>query len=227
MKMKKRVSVIICLILMCLVPFSACNQTSSLPHDDDSTISDGNDTSIGGNADKNENNGNSDDTEDKNDDASKDSDLTEDTETGTIPPPATDGEQTGSSDNSTDVPPSSDNETSTQIPEAPPTDTENNTGSDSGSEETKTIKVLSITSPIMRNNIATVKIQGLPSTEYVIKVYYSSGASTAKGLEAKTSDENGEVSWSWKVGVRTKAGKYRIVIQGGGEKIETYFEVTE
>ena len=66
-----------------------------------------------------------------------------------------------------------------------------------------------------------------PTTEYTIAVYYSSGASSADGLEEKTSDESGIVSWSWKIGAKTKAGKWRIVIQGGGETLETYIEVTE
>lgn len=83
-----------------------------------------------------------------------------------------------------------------------------------------------LTTPIKINAKATVRIKGKPDTEYSISVFYSSAASTAKGLEAKISDGDGMVSWTWKVGARTKEGEYRIVISGGGETFTTYFRVT-
>ena len=83
-----------------------------------------------------------------------------------------------------------------------------------------------LTTPIKINAKATVRIKGKPDTEYKISVFYSSAASTAKGLEAKISDGDGMVSWTWKVGARTKEGEYRIVISGGGETFTTYFRVT-
>ena len=83
-----------------------------------------------------------------------------------------------------------------------------------------------LTTPIKINAKATVRIKGKPNTEYKISVFYSSAASTAKGLEAKISDGAGMVSWTWKVGARTKEGEYRIVISGGGETFTTYFRVT-
>lgn len=76
-----------------------------------------------------------------------------------------------------------------------------------------------------RNEYATVSINGQPNTEYNIKVYYSSGASTADGLESKTSDSNGDVSWTWKIGCKTNPGTYRLVIKGGNETIEKNFTV--
>lgn len=89
-----------------------------------------------------------------------------------------------------------------------------------------TITEISVTSPIAPNSIATLTAKVLPNTEYDIEVYYSSGASKAQGLEPKTSDANGNISWSWKVGQRTKAGTYQIVISGNGEQKETKFTVT-
>lgn len=83
-----------------------------------------------------------------------------------------------------------------------------------------------LTTPIKINAKATVRIKGKPDTKYKISVFYSSAASTAKGLEAKISDGGGMVSWTWKVGARTKEGEYRIVISGGGETFTTYFRVT-
>lgn len=83
-----------------------------------------------------------------------------------------------------------------------------------------------LTTPIKINAKATVRIKGKPDTEYKISVFYSSAASTAKGLEAKISDGDGIVSWTWKVGARTKEGDFKIVISGGGETFTTYFRVT-
>ena len=88
-----------------------------------------------------------------------------------------------------------------------------------------TITNIKVTSPIPPNSIATLSAKVSPNTKYSITVYYSSGASSADGLEDKTSDANGNISWSWKVGGRTKPGTYRIVIAGGGEKKETTFTV--
>ncbi len=87
------------------------------------------------------------------------------------------------------------------------------------------IRLISITSPVSRNNTATLEIKGEPNTEYAITVYYSSGPSSAAGLESKYSDGEGYVSWSWRVGGKTKDGEYRIIVSGGGKSLETEFAV--
>lgn len=89
------------------------------------------------------------------------------------------------------------------------------------------VTILSVTSPIAPNSNATLTAKGIPGTTYSITVYYSSGPSTAKGLADKTAASDGSLSWEWKVGQRTKAGTYRIVVYGGGETAETTFTVTE
>jgi hypothetical protein len=66
------------------------------------------------------------------------------------------------------------------------------------------IRLISLTSPVSRNETATLEIKGEPNTEYAITVYYSSGPSSAAGLESKYSDGEGYVSWSWRVGGKTK-----------------------
>ncbi len=76
---------------------------------------------------------------------------------------------------------------------------------------------------IFNNSLATITIKGKPNTEYTCKVMYSSGWSTAEGLGKKTSDSNGIVSWTWKVGRKTKEGEHPIKISGGGETLETSF----
>ena len=89
----------------------------------------------------------------------------------------------------------------------------------------KSIFLISLTSPIFRNQTATVDIIGKPNTTYVIEVFYATGKSNAKGLEAKTSDDIGAVSWSWRIGPSLKTGRYKIVISGGGDTLETEIQV--
>ena len=72
---------------------------------------------------------------------------------------------------------------------------------------------------------ATVKIQGAPNTEYSIYVNYGGSESKAKGLETKTSDDNGLVSWEWKVGTNTSKGEYSITVSGGGSSDTVNFTV--
>ena len=77
--------------------------------------------------------------------------------------------------------------------------------------------------------MATLSIKGKPNTEYSISVYYSTAASKADGLENKTSDSNGNISWTWKVGGRTNSGTHKIVIKeaNGDTTFETSFITTE
>lgn len=91
------------------------------------------------------------------------------------------------------------------------------------------IKLISISSPVGKNEMATLSIKGKPNTEYSISVYYSTAASKADGLENKTSDSNGNISWTWKVGGRTNSGTHKIVIKeaNGDTTFETSFITTE
>lgn len=65
---------------------------------------------------------------------------------------------------------------------------------------------------------AFMEIKGQPGATYYIKVYYSSGASTAKGLEAKTAPASGVVRWEWKVGPSTDPGTYGITVYDSTDK---------
>ncbi len=87
------------------------------------------------------------------------------------------------------------------------------------------LKLVALTETVSAGKKASVTVQGLPNTEYFITVTYTS-VSQAKGLEEKYSDEDGIVSWSWRVGNQTKPGKYTIEIQCKTEKITLYFNVT-
>lgn len=87
------------------------------------------------------------------------------------------------------------------------------------------IELISLTTPIGRNDTAIISIVGLPNTEYDIDVFYSTSESEAKGLENQISDDSGAVSWSWKIGGKVATGKYNIHINGGGETYKTELEV--
>jgi outer membrane biosynthesis protein TonB len=89
------------------------------------------------------------------------------------------------------------------------------------------LDILSVSSPIKGGQNATLSAKGKPNTAYDIKVVYSSGESSAKGLEDKTSDANGNVSWTWKVGAKTKPGTYTITVKGGGETDTIKITVTD
>ncbi len=85
------------------------------------------------------------------------------------------------------------------------------------------LEVTSLTETVTNGSFAELTIKGKPNTKYSISVYYGTGSSDASGLEASTTDENGVLTWRWKVGVNTSAGEHKIVISGGDEKTTTYF----
>ena len=127
------------------------------------------------------------------------------------------GFQSSSSGSSSEKPESSKSSASVSSSEKP-----------ESSSASSTISVVSFDNILHRNNDATVKIKAQPNTEYSIDVFYSSGASTAKGLENKVSDENGIISWTWHVGGRTKLGTGKTIkISGGGDSITLTFSVED
>lgn len=91
--------------------------------------------------------------------------------------------------------------------------------------EKATVKIVSVTSPAARNSTATLKAKVAPGATATIVVHYKSGPSTAAGLETKTADSNGNVSWSWRVGGNTTIGSWRITVSSDGASAETQFEV--
>ena len=81
--------------------------------------------------------------------------------------------------------------------------------------------ILSYPSTVSRNEIVTLEAQGKPNTIYTIEVYYKE-LSNANGLGSKTSDSNGYVSWTWKIGGHPSFGTFSIVVYGGDESITLY-----
>lgn len=96
-------------------------------------------------------------------------------------------------------------------------------------EEEKVDIVLSdITEEVIKGDIGRISIVGKKNHEYSISVMYSSGKSNADGLENKTSDENGNVSWEWKVSKNVKPGTYKIIISDSKDNEKTFtFKVIE
>ena len=91
------------------------------------------------------------------------------------------------------------------------------------------LEIVSVTSHVSPGAYATLQAKASPGAQCTIAVYYKSGRSTAQGLYAKQADNNGDVSWTWKVGTSTTPGSWRIVVTAAyeGETIsrETYFGV--
>ena len=96
----------------------------------------------------------------------------------------------------------------------------------SSSAAASNINLVSLTSPISRGSDVTVSIKGLPNTTYDIDVIYSSGESKASGLEDKTSDSEGNVSWTFKVSSNVKPGTYEVKITDGSSNASYSLEVT-
>ena len=90
------------------------------------------------------------------------------------------------------------------------------------------IVIVDYSETVSRGARAFIEIQGAPNTEYTCDVEYKSGPSTADGLGTKSSNGDGIVRWSWKVGSRTSLDYTpTIYISGGGDSISVDFEVTK
>ena len=74
------------------------------------------------------------------------------------------------------------------------------------------LQILSVTSPVSRGGSATLSAQTVPGAQCTISVNYQSGPSQAQGLEPKTADSSGNVSWTWKVGTNTATGSWPITV---------------
>ena len=79
--------------------------------------------------------------------------------------------------------------------------------------------VSSVSSPVSRGQTATLLATATAGSSCSITVTYKSGPSKAKTLQPKTADSSGHVEWSWKIGSRTIAGTWPIVVKcaPGGE----------
>lgn len=91
--------------------------------------------------------------------------------------------------------------------------------------DTKGLRLVNVTSPSSRGAMASITVKATPGAQASISVIYKSGPSSAAGLETKTVNSDGTVSWSWKVGSKTTPGVWRVVVTSGGQTLEVPFEV--
>ena len=106
-------------------------------------------------------------------------------------------------------------------------DKDSSSNSNSNSTSTSDINLVSMTTPVSRGSDATISIKGVPNITYDIDVMYSSGESKASGLEDKTSDSEGNVSWTFKVSSNVKPGTYEVKISDGKDSASYSLEVTD
>lgn len=140
------------------------------------------------------------------------------TGTGTVNP--------GSPSNSTSSVSSPDSGSST-TPPAPPKDTGTGSTTDaSGGSSTSTapssgqsITVISSNLNVQRGGYASVTIQTTPGALGTIEVDYKSGPSHASGLEPKTADSSGYITWQWRVSSSTTPGQWPVIITVGGQSV--------
>lgn len=64
---------------------------------------------------------------------------------------------------------------------------------------------------------AYVTIRTSPGAKGTIEVDYKTGPSHAQGLEPKTADASGKITWRWRVGTHTSQGNWRVVIRVGAQ----------
>jgi len=92
-----------------------------------------------------------------------------------------------------------------------------------------TLQIVSVTSPVKGGANATLRAKTIPGANCSITVHYKSGPAEAAGLGPKNADTQGNVSWIWKVGARTTAGTWSIVVTASkdGQTVtaETTFQV--
>ncbi len=74
------------------------------------------------------------------------------------------------------------------------------------------LTLLSVSTPAPRGSEAFLRVQTLAGATCSIEVRYRSGLSKARGLEPKTADARGLVSWQWQVGSATTRGRWPIVV---------------
>jgi hypothetical protein len=73
-------------------------------------------------------------------------------------------------------------------------------------------KVSYLTSVVSPNEYASLTVNVSPRARCTIAVVYASGVSKARGLGAKT---GGRITWRWKVGSSTTAGRWPVRINCG------------
>jgi competence protein ComEC len=91
------------------------------------------------------------------------------------------------------------------------------------------LKITSLTSPIIPGAIASLTAQTNPGASCTITVMLKNGKSEAAGLGPQTAGADGKCTWSWKIGSNTSVGIWRVIVQASlnGQSVskELPFEV--
>ena len=87
-----------------------------------------------------------------------------------------------------------------------------NPASDPPAAPALAVKVTKAPGSVAQGGTATVTISTTKGSSCDIDVVYYSGSSDAKGLETKTADSKGVVTWKWMVGRKTTKGKWPVTI---------------
>ncbi len=96
-------------------------------------------------------------------------------------------------------------------------------------QEQLSVALISVTSPVSTGNAASIAVKTVPGAACTVTVTYKSGPSKAHGLDPKTADKDGIVSWAWIVGTRTTSGEWpiKVTCSAGSRQstLETSFSV--
>lgn len=90
------------------------------------------------------------------------------------------------------------------------------------------VSIVTKTTPVVVGNSATVMIQGTPGKKYSLDFYETSSKTAAyDGLENKTADSNGFVTWSFEIKNTCPVGNKKIIIKelGSDKFIQTSITV--
>ena len=75
-----------------------------------------------------------------------------------------------------------------------------------------TVSKVTFTRVVSPNDYASLTVRVSPRARCTIKVVYDTVVSKAKGLGPKT---GGQITWRWKVGSSTHAGRWPVVVDCG------------
>jgi micrococcal nuclease len=74
------------------------------------------------------------------------------------------------------------------------------------------VVIVAFTEAVPAGAKASLTVKTAPNAACTIAVIYASGPSKAKGLEPKSSDPTGQVSWTWIVGSSTTPGDRSVTV---------------
>lgn len=75
-----------------------------------------------------------------------------------------------------------------------------------------TLRFTGLTTPVYPGQYATASVAASSGARCSIEVDYYSGPSHAAGLYTKRVPSSGRLSWTWKVGTRTYAGSWPVIV---------------